>query len=89
MVGIDVLASPRELMDRIRVTSSARHRTIKVTYRFLRWHITVDGHRLIRTWNSNDAVALGGFLASLAAPSTLIVSPGPRRPHGERREFGT
>lgn len=74
-------------MSRINVARSNRHDTIKVTYRLLRWHVFVNGHPIVKVWKRDEAVTLGNFLARLAAPSTLIISPGPGQSHGERTEF--
>lgn len=73
-------------MSRLR-TSCERHDDIHVTYRLLRWRVSVNGQTIARYWNRDDAVVIANFLARLAAPSTLVVEPGPGQRTGERREF--
>lgn len=80
------MLAPERIMDRIR-SMSERHDTIQVEFRIWRWRVSVNGHTVSRSWRRDDAVALGNFLARLASPSTLIVTPGPGQPLGERREF--
>lgn len=65
-----------------------RHDTIEVVHGWFRWKVTINGEKIARYWRRDEAVIMGNFLARLAAPSTLVVTPGPGQPIGERREFG-